>query len=105
MAGSFIMKSTVRGRHIYKESWLSNTGEELRVQCESDNVFDEFGVAVLKDKHYCGAHSYHAREISKICWYFLHMYSVAGNGLINCALYIYLHGKTAHVEKMMSLFY
>ena len=52
MAESFSIESTVRGHHVYKESWSSSIGEELSAQPESDNVFDKFAVA---DTH--GAHT------------------------------------------------
>ena len=51
MATSFRIESTVRG---HKSLWTPVTGEELRVQIEEDNIFDEFAVAVFKDGNIVG---------------------------------------------------
>ena len=49
MATSFRIESTVRGHHVYKSLWTPVMGEELNVQIEDSNIFDEFAVAVFKD--------------------------------------------------------
>ena len=69
MATSFRIESTVRGHHVYKASWSPYIGEELPVQCEVNNIHDDFAVAVLKNSNTVG---HVPREISRICWYFLH---------------------------------
>ena len=82
---------------------------------ESDNVFDKFAVAVLKDNIIVG---HIPREISRICWYFLQkrqssivcritdhrrLSDVEGKGLVVPCIYIFA-GRTAHVERLISLF-
>ena len=69
MAKSFRIESTVRGHHVYKASWSPYIGEELPVQCEANNIHDDFAVAVLKNSNTVG---HVPREISRVCWYFLH---------------------------------
>ena len=54
MTTSFRIESTVRGHHVYKSLWTPVVGEELRVQIEEDNIFDEFVVAVFKDGNIVG---------------------------------------------------
>ena len=51
MATSFRIESTVRGHHVYKASWSPYIGEELPVQCEVNNIHDDFAVAVLKNSN------------------------------------------------------
>ena len=63
------MESTVCGHHFYKASWSRYIGEELPVQREVNNIHDDFAVAVLKNSSTVG---YVPREISRVCWYFLH---------------------------------
>ena len=41
----------------------------LPVQCEVNNIHDDFAVAVLKNGNTVG---HVPREISRVCWYFLH---------------------------------
>ena len=43
-------------------------GEELNVQIEDSNIFDEFAVAVFKDGIVVG---HIPREMARTCWYFL----------------------------------
>ena len=63
MATSFRIESTVRGHHVYKASWSPYIGEELPVQCEVNNIHDDFAVAVLKNSNTVG---YVPREISSL---------------------------------------
>ena len=69
MATTFRIESTVRGHHVYKAAWSPYIGEELPVQREVNNIHDDFAVAVLKNGNTVGHVS---REISRVCWYFLH---------------------------------
>ena len=48
---------------------LPYIGEELPVQREVNNIHDDFAVAVLKNSSVV---SHVPREISRVCWYFLH---------------------------------
>ena len=68
MATSYRIESTVRGHHVYKSLWTPVTGEELRVQIEEDNIFDEFAVAVFIDGNIVG---HVPLELARTCWYFL----------------------------------
>ena len=61
MATSFRIESTVRGHHVYKALWSPYIGEELPVQCEVNNIHDDFAVAVLKNSNTVG---HVPREIS-----------------------------------------
>ena len=66
---TFRIENTVRGHHVYKASWSLYIGEELPVQCEVNNIHDDFAVAVLKNSNTVG---HVQQEISRVCWYFLH---------------------------------
>ena len=63
------IESTVHGHHVYKSSWSPYIREELPVQCEVNNIHDDFAVAVLKNSTTVG---HVPQEISRVCWYFLH---------------------------------
>ena len=60
---SCLHKNTVTKAHRYY------IGEELPVQCEVNNIHDNFAVAVLKNSNTV---RHVPREISRVCWYFLH---------------------------------
>ena len=60
---SCLHKNAVTKAHRYY------IGEELPVQCEVNNIHDDFAVAVLKNSNTVG---HVPREISRVCWYFLH---------------------------------
>ena len=107
--------STVRGHHVYKASWSPYIGEELPVQCEVNNIHDDFAVAVLKNSNTVG---HVPREISRVCWYFLHKSGsemtcivnvdrrrseVDGKGLVVPCVYIF-KGKQKHLERLINLF-
>ena len=120
IAESFSIESTVHGHHVYKESWSSSIGEELTLsaQPESDNVFDKFAVAVLRDNIIVGHIQW---EISRLCWYFLQkrqssivcritdhrrLSDVEGNGLVVPCIYIYLRredGSCREADQSLSL--
>ena len=80
MATSFRIESTVRGHHVYKASWFPYIGEELPVQCEVNNIHDDFAVAVLKNSNTVG---HVPREISRFCWYFLHKSGIEMTCIVN----------------------
>ena len=69
MVTTFRIESTVRGHHVYKAAWSPYIGEELPVQREVNNIHNDFAVAVLKNGNTVG---HVPREISRVCWYFLH---------------------------------
>ena len=54
MATSFRIESSVCGHHVYKEVWLPVFGDELLVQVEEHNTFDEFAVPVMKNSDVVG---------------------------------------------------
>ena len=54
MATSFRIESSVRGHHIYKDVWSPVIGDELLVQVEEHNTFDEFAVPVMKNSDVVG---------------------------------------------------
>ena len=54
---------------VYKAVWSPYIGEELPVQREVNSIHDDFAVAVLKNGNTVG---HVPREISRVCWYFLH---------------------------------
>lgn len=68
MATSFKIESSIRGHHVYKSWWTPVSGEDLCVQVEEDNTFDEFAVAVPKDGTIVG---HIPRKLLRTCWYFL----------------------------------
>ena len=115
MATSFRIESTVRGHHVYKASWSPYIGEELPVQCEVNNIHDDFAVAVLKNSNTV---VHVPRGISRVCWYFLHKSGsemtcivngdrrrseVDGKGLVVPCVYIF-KGKQKHLERPINLF-
>ena len=115
MATTFRIESTVRGHHVYKAAWSPYIGEELPVQREVNNIHDDFAVAVLKNGNTVG---HVPREISRVCWYFLHKSGsemtcivnghrrrseVDGKGLVVPCMYIF-RGKQKHLDRLINLF-
>ena len=115
MATTFRIESTVRGHHVYKAAWSPYIGEELPVQREVNNIHDDFAVAVLKNGNTVG---HVPREISRVCWYFLHKSGsemtcivngdrrrseVDGKGLVVPCVYIF-RGKQKHLDRLINLF-
>ena len=115
MATSFRIESTICGHHIYKSRWTPVIGEELCVQIEEDNTFDEFAVAVQKDGAIVG---HVPRELARTCWYFLRkrhssmtcivtehrrLSEIQGKGLVVPCVYSF-HGKTKHIDKLIAIF-
>ena len=115
MATTFRIESTVRGHHVYKAAWSPYIGEELPVQREVSNIHDDFAVAVLKNGNTVG---HVPREISRVCWYFLHKSGsemtcivngdrrrseVDGKGLVVLCVYIF-RGKQKHLDRLINLF-
>ena len=49
MATFFRIESSVREHHVYKDVWSLVIGDELLVQVEEHNTFDEFPMAVMKN--------------------------------------------------------
>ena len=100
---SCLCKNTVTKAHRYY------IGEELPIQCEVNNIHDDFAVAVLKNSNTVG---HVPREISRVCCYFLHKSGsemtcivngdrrrseVDGKGLVVPCVYIF-KGKQKHLE-------
>ena len=116
MVTTFRIESTVRGHHVYKAAWSPYIGEELPVQREVSNIHDYFAVAVLKNGNTVG---HVPREISRVCWYFLHTESgsemtcivngdrrrseIDGKGLVVPCVYIF-RGKQKHLDRLINLF-
>ena len=113
MTTSFRIESTVGEHHVYKSLWTPVTGEELRVQIEEDNIFDEFAVAVFKDGYIFG---HVPREFARTCWYFLkkryssmtckitgqrRLSEIDGKGLV---VPIFT-GKSKHIDKLIASYY
>ena len=104
-----------RNVHFQSSCLHKNCGEELPVHCEVNNIHDDFAVAVVKNSNTVG----HApREISRVCWYFLHKNGsemtcivngdrrrseVDGKGLVVPCVYIF-KGKQKHLERLINLF-
>ena len=93
-----------------KVAWSPYIGEELPVQREVNNIHDDFAVAVLKNGNTVG---HVPREISRVCWYFLHKSGsemtcivngdrrrseVDGKGLVVPCVYIF-RGKQKHLDR------
>ena len=115
MATTFRIESTVRGHHVYKAAWSPYIGEELPVQREVNNIHDDFAVAVLKNGNTVG---HVPREISRVCWYFLHKSGsemtcivnghrrrseVDRKGFVVPCVYIF-RGKQKHLDRLINLF-
>ena len=96
-------------------AWSPYIGEELPVQREVNNIHDDFAVAVLKNGNTVG---HVPREISRVCWYFLHKSGsemtcivngdrrrseVDGKGLVVPCVYIF-RGKQKHLDRLINLF-
>ena len=64
MATSYRIESSVCGHHIYKDVWSPVIGDELLVEVEEHNTFNEFAVAVMKNS------SVVSHVTSKICLFF-----------------------------------
>ena len=95
--------------------WSPYIGEELPVQREVNNIHDDFAVAVLKNGNTVG---HVPREISRVCWYFLHKSGsemtcivngdrrrseVDGKGLVVPCVYIF-RAKQKHLDRLINLF-
>ena len=118
MATTFRIESTVRGHHVYKAAWSPYIGEELPIQRKVNNIHDDFAVAVLKNGNTVG---HVPREISRVCWYFLHksgsemtcivngdrrrseVDGPTGKGLVVPCVYIF-RGKQKHLDRLINLF-
>ena len=94
---------------------LRNIGEELPVQREVNNIHDDIAVAVLKNGNTV---SHVPREISRVCWYFLHKSGsemtcivngdrrrseVDGKGLMVPCVYVF-RGKPKHLDRLINPF-
>ena len=51
---AFTLESYARGHHVYHTVWTPVIGEVLPVKREETNLYDRFGVAVLKDGEVVG---------------------------------------------------
>ena len=69
------MKGIVYSHHVYKAMWSPYIGKELLVECEVDNIQDDFALIILKNGTIMG---HVIQEISRVCWYFLR--KVQNNG-------------------------
>jgi len=113
---SILHKTADTNRHVYKASWSPYIGEELPVQCEVNNIHDDFAVAVLKNSN---TDCHVAQEFPRVCWYFLHKSGSemtriitgdrrrsevdSGKGLVVLCVYIF-KGKQNHLERLINLF-
>ena len=101
--------SMVRGHHVYKTVWTPVIEEQLYLEQEYSNPYDDFAVAVIKDHQIVG----HIPEnFAMITWHFIsHGGSVycritgrrkKGKGLEVPCKYIYC-GPSKHVKKLKKL--
>ena len=107
---------------MYKSLWTPVMDEELNVQTEDSNIFDEFAVAVFKDGIVVGhghAMPCHVpQELVRTCWYFLKKWhssmickitghrrlsEIKGKGLVVPCVYVFT-GKTKHIDKLITPF-
>ena len=59
----------VRGYHVYKDTWSAEEGEVLRCVRETNNHYDPYAVAVVKDT--VGTVGHVPKAISALCSLFL----------------------------------
>jgi hypothetical protein len=69
----------VRGYHVYKNTWIPQTGETLRCEREIHNLYDQYAVAVIKDMVSTVGHE--PKQISASCSLFLRR-----GGIISCTV-------------------
>ena len=94
---------------------LPTSEKSSQFNARSINIPDDFAVAVLKNSNAVG---HVPREISRVCWYFLHKSGsemtcivngdrrrseVDGKGLVVPCVYIF-KGKQKHLERLINLF-
>ena len=94
---------------------LPTSEKSSQFNARSINIHDDFAVAVLKNSNTVG---HVPREISRVCWYFLHKSGseitcivngdrrrseVDGKGLVVPCVYIF-KGKQKHLERLINLF-
>ena len=115
MATSFRIENTFRGHHVYKSLWTPDVGEELRVQIEEDNIFDEFAVAVFKDGNILAmfheswqepAGIFSRKKYSSMTCKIIgqrRLSEIDGKGLVVPSVYIFT-GKTKHIDKLIAIF-
>ena len=64
-----MLESAVRSFHVYRGAWTPVVGEELTAEGEPGNSEDPFAVRLKRGEETVG---YVPREISNICWLFIH---------------------------------
>ena len=69
-----LKESVIRGHHVFKVVWTPRVGEILRIGKEAGNTHDRRVVAVLKAAGTIVGHV--LRELSRVFWYFLSLYSL-----------------------------
>ena len=86
--------------------WSPEIGEKLLVQCEVDNIQDDFAVAILKNNMIVG----HV-EISRVCWYFLQKNSSKLTCIVSgsrrrsgSSVRLHFQRKTKHLDWMITVF-
>lgn len=76
--GEFSRLSSIRGYHVYKDSWEATVGESLVCEREPSNAEDRYAVSVKKGESIVG---HLPRNISRICSLFLRR-----GGTIECTV-------------------
>ena len=69
MNSIFVLESDVRGFHVYRVAWNPVLGVELTALREPSHSEDPFAVRLKRGRETVG---HVPREISKICWLFIH---------------------------------
>ena len=58
MVKTYACSSVIKGHLVYKETWLPHIGEQLTMDMEEDNLYDQHAVSILKNKEAVGLMPY-----------------------------------------------
>ena len=53
-SSSMVIKSVVRGHHVFKEVWRPRGGDKFCLQMEKFNPYDRYAVAIVMDEETVG---------------------------------------------------
>ena len=92
LSTSLKLETYIKGHHVYKEVWISEVGEKLKVLMEPDNRVDMFAVCVEKYQTVVGhLKKEDSWKFAKTIFYFLKNYTY-------CNCYAEVSGKRCNLK-------
>ena len=77
--GLYVMKSVVRGHHVYKRIWSLRVGQQLQLKREEDSSNDLRAVAIVEHGIVVG---HLPRESATTVWFFLKRGGTASRSIL-----------------------